>query len=216
MAWTFRDTEWAPSSNIFVNYLPKHWTKTELVALCCPFGTIESAKVMIDLKTGASKGFGFVRYTTPESAVEALAALNGFETCGKRLLVRFTGSRENIGRQSSTIHVKSLSLTLSYVAVRRMFQPFGDIDDLKLDLEPQTLRFRGSAYVTYKYTGSAVEALRCTNNVTLWPGQWPLFVQFSEPPIGESPEQAQTRQTVPEGPARETPGTETTRPARME
>jgi len=40
------------------------------------FGTVTSAKVMMDRETGRSKGFGFVEMS---SATEAQAAINAYE-----------------------------------------------------------------------------------------------------------------------------------------
>jgi RNA recognition motif-containing protein len=47
--------------NLFVNYLGQEINDEGLRNMFSPFGTIESAKVMVDLASGQSKGFGFVK-----------------------------------------------------------------------------------------------------------------------------------------------------------
>ena len=49
------------------------------------FGTVTSAKVMMDRETGRSKGFGFVEMGSDEEAGNAITALNG-QMHGERAL----------------------------------------------------------------------------------------------------------------------------------
>lgn len=54
-------------TNLFVNYLPARAGDDALCALFSTYGEVESCKVMIDLHTGLSRCFGFVKYKYPES-----------------------------------------------------------------------------------------------------------------------------------------------------
>lgn len=47
--------------NLFINHIPLDMNDAELLSLFTPFGDIDSAKVMVDLQTGQSKGYGFVK-----------------------------------------------------------------------------------------------------------------------------------------------------------
>jgi hypothetical protein len=47
--------------NLFINHVPLDMNDAELLSLFSPFGDIDSAKVMVDLQTGQSKGYGFVK-----------------------------------------------------------------------------------------------------------------------------------------------------------
>ena len=75
-------------SNLIVNYLPHTVGETELRRLFAPHGTIEHVKVVTDRLSGKSKGFGFVRFSTDQEALEAIASKNGLEFGRKRIKVR--------------------------------------------------------------------------------------------------------------------------------
>jgi cold-inducible RNA-binding protein len=51
------------------------------------FGTVTSAKVMMDRDTGRSKGFGFVEMSSDSEAQAAITALNGSDMGGRTLTV---------------------------------------------------------------------------------------------------------------------------------
>lgn len=51
------------------------------------FGTVNSAKVIMDRDTGRSKGFGFVEMSTDEEAKEAISKLDGTEFEGRTIRV---------------------------------------------------------------------------------------------------------------------------------
>lgn len=59
--------------NIFVGNLNFRTSEDQLTALFAPLGEINSVKIITDMHTGRSKGFGFVDMPNDE---QALAAIN--------------------------------------------------------------------------------------------------------------------------------------------
>jgi RNA recognition motif-containing protein len=58
------------------------------------FGTVSSAKVMMDRDTGRSKGFGFVEMGSDQEAQAAIRGLNGQSVDGRALVVNEARPRE--------------------------------------------------------------------------------------------------------------------------
>ena len=58
------------------------------------FGTVTSAKVMMDRETGRSKGFGFVEMSSPAEAQAAMNAMNGQPLEGRAIVVNEARPRE--------------------------------------------------------------------------------------------------------------------------
>jgi polyadenylate-binding protein len=68
-------------------------------------GTITSAKVMRDEK-GASKGFGFVCYATPDEATKAVTELNGKIIMNKPIYVALAQRKDQRRQQLEAIHAQ--------------------------------------------------------------------------------------------------------------
>jgi len=83
--------------NIFVGQLAYVVTSDDLLAIFEEYGTVDSAKVILDRETGRSRGFGFVEMPNEEEANEAIEQLNGAELEGRTLTVNKARERENRG-----------------------------------------------------------------------------------------------------------------------
>jgi RNA recognition motif-containing protein len=73
--------------NIYVGNLPYSTTDADLQAMFQEFGSVQSAKVIIDRETHRSKGFGFVEMANSDEANKAIEALNGNEIGGRQIRV---------------------------------------------------------------------------------------------------------------------------------
>src|SRR3990172_8637406 len=72
---------------LYVGSLPYSLSEGQLSDLFSPHGAVESAKVISDKYTGQSKGFGFVEMKNDEDAQKAIAALNGTDLNGRKIVV---------------------------------------------------------------------------------------------------------------------------------
>jgi cold-inducible RNA-binding protein len=72
---------------LYVGNLSYDVTDSQLEQMCAPYGTVESAQVIMDRDTGRSKGFGFVEMKTEQEAQAVIAALNGQMSGGRSLTV---------------------------------------------------------------------------------------------------------------------------------
>ncbi|MBL7744597.1 MAG: RNA-binding protein [Chitinophagaceae bacterium] len=73
---------------IFVAGLPYDLDDAELEEIFEKFGTITSAKVVMDRETGKSKGFGFVEMPNEAEAKDAIESLNDISLGKKPLIVK--------------------------------------------------------------------------------------------------------------------------------
>lgn len=72
---------------IYVGNLSFGTQEDALRALFEPYGDVESVNIITDRQTGRSKGFGFIEMADPQSARDAIAALDGGEFEGRNLRV---------------------------------------------------------------------------------------------------------------------------------
>jgi RNA recognition motif-containing protein len=82
------------SSKIYVGNLPYSVTDSSLKSNFAEFGSVSSAKVMMDRDTGTSKGFGFVEMASAEVAQAAISALHGMSVDGRSIVVSLARPRE--------------------------------------------------------------------------------------------------------------------------
>ena len=80
--------------NIYVGNLPYGATDPDLQELFEQFGTVSSARVILDRMSGRSKGFGFVEMATPEEAQAAIEMWNEKELDGRKIIVNEARPKE--------------------------------------------------------------------------------------------------------------------------
>ena len=80
---------------LYVGNLSYDMTNSTLEALFAPYGTVQSAEVIMDRAAGRSKGFGFVEMGSDQEAQAAIAALNGQVHGERALTVNEAKPREN-------------------------------------------------------------------------------------------------------------------------
>ncbi len=82
------------SKKLYVGNLTYNVNDADLEALFTPFGTVESAQVIVDRSTNRSKGFAFVEMASDAEAQAAIEGLNGRDHDGRNLTVNEAKPRE--------------------------------------------------------------------------------------------------------------------------
>lgn len=75
------------SNKIYVGNLSYSVSNESLEESFAQFGTVQSAKVIMDRDTNRSKGFGFVEMSSASEAADAINGLNGQELDGRQMNV---------------------------------------------------------------------------------------------------------------------------------
>lgn len=73
---------------LLIRNLARTTTESELRVLFEAYGNIQSCTVVMDNKTGVSKGFGFVEMPKPGEAKAAMKNLNGKNVAGNKIRVK--------------------------------------------------------------------------------------------------------------------------------
>ena len=73
--------------NIYVGNLAQNVKEEDLNTLFSQHGKVDSVKIIRDMYTKRSKGFGFIEMLVKDEAQKALDVLNKFDLKGKRLIV---------------------------------------------------------------------------------------------------------------------------------
>jgi RNA recognition motif-containing protein len=81
-------------NKLYVGNLAYSIRDEDLQQAFAQFGTVSSAKVMMDRDTGRSKGFGFVEMGTDAEAQSAISGMNGQALDGRALVVNEARPRE--------------------------------------------------------------------------------------------------------------------------
>jgi len=95
-------THGPPGANVFIFHIPNEWNEVDMITHFNPFGQIVSARIATDKHTGRNRGFGFVSYSSVQSSIAAVAALNGYSVSGKRLKVQIKKGEESYAEGMSS------------------------------------------------------------------------------------------------------------------
>lgn len=82
---------------LFVSGLPSDFDEVDLKEMFELYGTVESAKLIVDHQTQKSKGYGFLEIPDETEGQSIIATLNGKKIAGKKLIVNKAEDRQNTG-----------------------------------------------------------------------------------------------------------------------
>jgi RNA recognition motif-containing protein len=74
-------------NKLYVGNLPYTFSDNDMERTFSEFGSVNSAKVIMDRDSGRSKGFGFVEMATAAEATAAIEALHGHDLGGRDMVV---------------------------------------------------------------------------------------------------------------------------------
>jgi len=83
--------------NIFVAKLSFDTQDDDLREAFEQYGTVDSAKIIMDQSTGRSKGFGFVEMPNDDEALNAIEGLDNSDLDGRTIVAKKAEDRENRG-----------------------------------------------------------------------------------------------------------------------
>ena len=127
---------------LFINNLDDTIDDERLREEFTPFGTITSAKVM--LEEGRSKGSGFVCFSSPEEAAKAITAMNGQTVGTKPLYVALFQSKEDRKAHLVSQYMQRVANMRVQQMGTQMLQP-GSAGGYFVPTLPQPQRFYGPA-----------------------------------------------------------------------
>ncbi|KAK9812787.1 hypothetical protein WJX72_003699 [[Myrmecia] bisecta] len=154
-----------------------------------PFGAVLHAVVLMDMGTHQSRGFGFVHMDSSGPAATAAKGMNGRDIAGQRLIVRLRseapgkgGDRPRFGPQEnddSKVYVSHLGDAVREDDLRRAFEAYGPVLNVRIITDRDTGQSKGYAFVTMGSPGAAAAAIRGLDNYKLndktitvkWAGQ---------------------------------------------
>ena len=169
-----------PSTNVFISYIPPDFTEQDLRNLCSQYGEIICSKIMINLETGQSKCFGFVKFKDLSQSTAAINGINGMQIGNKILLAKYAESQEKKETVSRMLFIKRIPLFVDINAIVQLFSRFGEI----LSYSPCN-KFEGpeqkywGCFVQYPSIQSAKAAIDEMNNKIIAPGTMPIHVTYA-------------------------------------
>ncbi|KAJ8773946.1 hypothetical protein K2173_009377 [Erythroxylum novogranatense] len=140
-------------SKLFVGGISWETTRETFLLYFSQYGQIVDSIVMLDWRSGRSRGFGFVTFADPAVADEVLKADHVID--GKMVDVKRTVPREDMGNNgvipsSNKIFVGGIPSSLTEDELREHFSLYGIVVEHQIMVDRQTGRSRGFGFVTFK------------------------------------------------------------------
>jgi len=165
--------------NLIVNYLPQTLTDDEFRRIFEACGPISKCRIMRDLKTNYSFGYGFVEYDQAQDAQKAIVQLNNLPLQHKRLKVAFARPPGDEIKETN-LYVQNIPRDYTITQFSSMFEPFGMIVQKNLLADKITGMPRGVGFVRYSKKDEADDAIRQMNGKVPPGGTIALQVRVAE------------------------------------
>lgn len=168
---------------VFVQQLAARLRTKELLKFFEKAGPVRDAQIVKDKISGRSKGVGYVEFKSSESIPAALQ-MTGQKLLGIPVIAQLTEAEKNRqareealaqgklpGRPGDVpfhrLYVGNIHFNVGEEDLQAVFEPFGDLEFVSLQKDPETGRSRGYGFVQFKDTAHAREALEKMNGFDL-------------------------------------------------
>lgn len=130
------------------------------------FGSLDDVVVMKERRSGRSRGFGYVTFSSTENAEKALASKHILN--GRLLEVKVATPKEDMktpSKKITRIFVARIPSKVSEEAFRRYFEKFGTITDIYMPKDQGAKSHRGIGFITFDSSESVDKVMAETHEI---------------------------------------------------